>query len=311
MTQQRLERFGSSKGVPIHWIYNPADLAAVLAKHDKPEFIPEGQSPFYKIPTGSQSIYGDQCYVMLKSLVENKGLNVESYKAILKATFGPGTAYEIDHSGPRPIKGPWISHSLIAFLANYKENKEKTGDTESRDMDGVSKLGPLVALYAGDPKLMECVEAVTRVTQDNDIAVKFTLAGAKLLESYILNGPNLQAVEEIMNSADPEVKDAFQDVLNIKTQPHAEAVKKYKPSCSIPGCLQNSLHGLVNATDDFASSLRPTMVATGDNCGRLLFLGACLGAQRGVESLPADWVSKTSKAEEVKTLAEQLLALRK
>ena len=44
-------------------------------------------------------------------------------------------------------------------------------------MDGVCKLGPLVALYAGDPKLMEYAETMVRITQDNEIAVKYALAG--------------------------------------------------------------------------------------------------------------------------------------
>ncbi|XP_038055516.1 crystallin J1A-like [Patiria miniata] len=298
-------------GLPLHWIYNTADLGAIVAKYDKPEFIPEGQCPFYKVPTGSLSAYGDQCYVLLKSLVDNKGLNVDSYKSSLKSTFGPGSAYDIDHSGPKPINGPWISHNISNFLKNCNENKEKPGDTESKDMDGVCKISPLVALYAGDPKLMEYVETVVRITQNNDIAVRFALAGAKLVEDYVLNGPNPQAVDKMMSSVDSEAKDAIQEVLKTKTEPHAEVVKKNGSSCAMPGNFKNALHGVVNATDDFVTSARPSMVAGGDNVSRLMFIGTCLGAQGGVESLPSDWLSKTTKAGEIKGLAEQLFAMRK
>ena len=68
------------------------------------------------------------------SLSPGAGFNVDHYKASLKAHFGPATAYDIDHSGPKPINGPWINHSLIEFLENYKENKEKTGSLGSKDV---------------------------------------------------------------------------------------------------------------------------------------------------------------------------------
>lgn len=46
-------------------------------------------------------------------------------------------------------------------------------------MDGVTKLAPLVALYAGRPEMLEKVEKVVRVTQNNDICVAGTLAAAR------------------------------------------------------------------------------------------------------------------------------------
>ena len=43
--------------------------------------------------------------------------------------------------------------------------------------DCLGKVAPLVALYAGDAKLLEIVEDVVRVTQDNDIAVACAQGG--------------------------------------------------------------------------------------------------------------------------------------
>lgn len=36
-------------------------------------FWEPSSNPFYKLPLGSQSCYGDQSFVILKSLVENGG----------------------------------------------------------------------------------------------------------------------------------------------------------------------------------------------------------------------------------------------
>ena len=43
----------------------------------KPEFYPTSQSPVYNIETGRNGAYGDQLYVTLKSVAENKGTNMK------------------------------------------------------------------------------------------------------------------------------------------------------------------------------------------------------------------------------------------
>lgn len=46
-------------------------------------------------------------------------------------------------------------------------------------MDGITKLAPIVAFYAGKPEMLEKVEAAVRVTQNNDACVAETLAAAR------------------------------------------------------------------------------------------------------------------------------------
>lgn len=46
-------------------------------------------------------------------------------------------------------------------------------------MDGVTKLAPVVAMYAGRPEMLEKVEKAIRVTQNNDMCVAETLVAAR------------------------------------------------------------------------------------------------------------------------------------
>lgn len=46
-------------------------------------------------------------------------------------------------------------------------------------MDGITKLAPIVAFYAGKPEMLEKVEDAVRVTQNNDACVAETLAAAR------------------------------------------------------------------------------------------------------------------------------------
>lgn len=54
-----------------------------------------------------------------------------------------------------------------------------TGDENDCQMDGVAKLAPIVAFYAGKPEMLEKVEEAVRVTQNNDACVAVTLAAAR------------------------------------------------------------------------------------------------------------------------------------
>lgn len=57
------------------------------------------------------------------------------------------------------------------------------GSAEDNQMDGVTKLPPVVAIYAGRPEMLEKVEAAVRVTQNNDACVAVTLAAARYMTS--------------------------------------------------------------------------------------------------------------------------------
>ena len=58
---------------PLHWVYDGKDMQSALEGLEHPEFRPTSANPFYDIPTGLQSPYGDQLMTMLESLVASGG----------------------------------------------------------------------------------------------------------------------------------------------------------------------------------------------------------------------------------------------
>lgn len=48
-------------------------VEGLIKAEGRAEFYPTSQCPFYTIPTGDNSVYGDQLYVTLKNIAENKG----------------------------------------------------------------------------------------------------------------------------------------------------------------------------------------------------------------------------------------------
>uniref|UniRef100_A0A4W6C6H0 Selenoprotein J n=1 Tax=Lates calcarifer TaxID=8187 RepID=A0A4W6C6H0_LATCA len=185
--------------MPMHWIYNPDRLKEVLSELEPcPEFRPQSANPFYRRTTGEQTCYGDQAYVLLESLSQCGDVNVDDLSKRFYTFFGPGTVYDLplndpyrQKGGPKavlPIDGPWRNGSLKAFIRNVDAGKEETGSEVDCQMDGVTKL----------PEMLEKVEKAVRVTQNNDMCVAVTLAAARFLEQFILNGPDPNALDAVL-----------------------------------------------------------------------------------------------------------------
>ncbi|PVD22152.1 hypothetical protein C0Q70_17957 [Pomacea canaliculata] len=198
---------------PLHWLYDEEKLKRIIGEKEEVEFWEPSQNPFYCIPTGSFSCYGDQAYVILKSLVENKGVNLEALKKLTYDFFGPQSSYEdpenaryvvgkedkINVKPTLPIHRPWRNGSIKHFLSNMEAGKEESGSESDEQIDCVLRMVPVCALYAGHPEMLSRVEEVLRVTQSNDLPVTIGLAAARILEQFILHGPNTNALNAVLS----------------------------------------------------------------------------------------------------------------
>uniref|UniRef100_A0A3P8XKF3 Selenoprotein J n=1 Tax=Esox lucius TaxID=8010 RepID=A0A3P8XKF3_ESOLU len=282
---------------PLHWVYDLDKLDGLLSEAPTPEFRPESANPFYRRETGSQSCYGDQSFVLLESLSECGGLNVDDLRKRMYKVFGPRSEYDIPINDPYrdrtprpnlPIEGPWRHASLKSFIRNVDAGKEETGCETDNQPDGIAKLAPIVACYAGKPDLLEKVEYAVRVTQNNDACVAETLAAARILEHFILNGPDDNVLDAVLDQlTDPDRKQP-QDL-----DKAVDIIPSIFPN-SLPGSFQAALHGVLTAKE-FDQAVRDTMTCGGCTCSRSSFIGACLGAQVtiGLQGIPNSWKTKT------------------
>nr|XP_022323163.1 crystallin J1A-like [Crassostrea virginica] len=209
---------------PLHWNYKTADLDEFLKDKDEVAFVEPSRNPFYCIQTGKHSCYGDQSRTILRSLVENNGVNVEKLKESLNVTFGPNTEYENEDNATYkdksdvvkkvyPINSSWRHSSIKSFLKKYKEGEEITG-IEDNQMDCVVNVVSVVALYAGRPDMLERVEEVVTITQNSDINVAVACTAARLLEYFILHGktPGVEALNSVLGALENPKRHHPQDL---------------------------------------------------------------------------------------------------
>ncbi|GFO21492.1 selenoprotein j [Plakobranchus ocellatus] len=77
----------------------------------------------------------------------------------------------------------------------------------------------------------------------------------------------------------------------------------------LPTSLQSSLHGLVTASS-YVEGIRSTIRVGGCNASRSGFIGACMAAKEGFDTVPESWRSRTHRYEEVLELALQLVKIK-
>lgn len=183
---------------PTHWNYKVTyyqDALRDAGRWETPEFITPSMNAYYHVPVGSHSCFGDQAVTVLKSLVHSGGVEMSDLIKRHVEKFGPQGEYGAlgRHNGATggelPIKGPWRHGSIDTFLRNVKRGAPYP-DCGANDgsSDCFVKVVPVVALYAGDPQLLERVAQVCRMTQNNQHAVAFACAAARILETIILDG---------------------------------------------------------------------------------------------------------------------------
>lgn len=237
---------------PLHWIYKEDVMLSLTKDKDEIEFTVPSANPFYNIETGRNTCYGDQAYVMLKSIVEAEGLNIELLTKATYDFFGPTSDYEskvtnnyqvgkedkINLKKSYPIDGPWRNGCIKDFLKNLIDNKTPTGSADDDQIDCVIRIIPIVALYAGHPDMLYKVEAGLRVLQDSDLSVAAGLAAARVLEQYILEGDPGDVLKTVIDQLsdlkrknpqdlDVAVIGQLRQVVKFKDTPHVQTVSEH------------------------------------------------------------------------------------
>lgn len=320
----------------VQWIYDVTRLQALLQerrakeglseKQAGLEFMDPPQSPFLPgYSTGRNSPYGEEALALLRSLARNGGLDCHSYAGLYAETFGEG------FDGYR-------NASTTGFLRNHSRGQTPPASgAEDAQADCVARLAPLVAAFAGHPRLMRLVAAATRTTQNTDDAEAWACAGAAVLERLLLGDESAtladavaETVQELRSGSDRlpssdlnlKIAGHFLEALELRTTAHPEVVEKLGRNCHMPNAAATPLHAALHhewlmrngggggGDAVFAAAIRDAMAAGGCCASRAAFAGACLGALLGPGAVPASWAAKYDLDGEVRELCEAINRVR-
>lgn len=184
--------------MPLHWIYNQADLASKAAEGNaRVIFHSPPSCPYYSYTFGALSPYGDEVIPFLRSIAQEGSFSSE---AAAEASYNYFKAY----SGR-------LNHVAKEFVKNRDEGKAWADCSfEDNQAQGIIKMPLAVARYAGSPELIPRVREMVRVLQKSPESEDASSVLAVILERALLTGESAQASIR-WAAASPEVSARLPD----------------------------------------------------------------------------------------------------
>jgi ADP-ribosyl-[dinitrogen reductase] hydrolase len=302
---------GDAAALGTHWIYDLNEMHKLYPGGINGFEAPLPGHYHYGKKPGDQTHYGDGALVLLESIANLGQFDAEAFGRSFVERFRPGAyAGYIDHA----------THDTVENYLKFVENNPgKTFDfqkgADDDQLSAASRLASLVARNWNDQRLLSLVEEVTRVCQNNLLAIAYMKFDALLL-AELFRGRDvhtaLHRVEEQIVSIEPQFgqdlrrqsREALEETLNEVT----EATLHFGQSCPLPHSFPSSIHALLKHTDDFETAILATLRAGGDNAGRAAMLGAWLGARIGLGGIPKPWRTRLTNVERISAAIEKIVS---
>jgi len=171
-------------------------------------------------------------------------------------------------------------------------------------MPALSRSAILAHFYSGD-ELDAMVERAVRITNNNDDAVAYSQFMARILRDLYESGTPDPAdapavlrelVERHIGMLGDKARELVAEALALEELDYRGATKKFGAACHVHMSVPLVIHLLLKTTS-FAEANRVNILASGDNCGRAIMLGAIAGALYGTDGeagIPEEWIEKTT-----------------
>ena len=182
--------------------------------------------------------------------------------------------------------------------------------TDDRQLPALSKLPPLVAVYAGHNDLQTVVESAVRVTHNNDFSVQCAAAISGLIESVIQTGDIPLAIDDARKNCSPQVRAFFEQALTHIDRDTPSVTAEWGMACELKLGVPSLLHNITRASS-FTEAVRQNIWSGGDSCGRSIVIGAVMGAAYGINGsagIPQSWIEKLTQKPSLSELLEDFSA---
>ncbi|KAG1671083.1 hypothetical protein FOA52_000755 [Chlamydomonas sp. UWO 241] len=335
----------------LHWVYNQSEIAELVSQRSAagfPEFLTPPASKYYNYESGAFSPYGDELLPVAQFLADHGKMDDVEFSKFLAAyyntypgrlnksskgmaaavTDGGKTGAQAGSSDPDDnqangmVKVPALILRYAArpglSMAVSKAVGVQQSNAAARDA-AVAVAVVLEKVVMGAPVKDALMWAATHVQQ----------TGARSSGQQLIS----HAVQDTLQHALKQAATAESELRKRRSGPSAAAGGGLLQiglanglSCSLPGALANAVAGAALAEPlataigggggndgqaRFRAAIRANMLAGGDSAARAIVIGALLAAEGGIDSIPPEWIARTSRYAEVATLAARVAARRR
>lgn len=293
---------------PLHWIYSDKKLKSYIKGKKDIAFFKENKCPFYSVPLGRNSGYGDMAMVMFQTIITSKKKSeiLDNFKKNIVRFFGHGSNYWKNLKErkkykkikwKRALKGEWLHQNTLETIQNIKAKKRVTGGTKVTETDGF--LGALLYYFLVSKEDKE-IKKIIRTVANSHKNELYGLARLKIIDlaskgeenpiqKFIkINQKNIYFKEVIIN---------IKKVLRLKKKNHINVVAKLGKACSDKGNFLSSIHCIITSSN-YEPAIIKTIKSGGCNCSRAFFVGTYFAALKN-RNIPLAWIKKTNAAQKI------------
>ena len=284
-----------SLSLGVHWVYN---TNVIDKKWGRVENYIKPERPTYH-PTkdlGEFTHYGDQTLVLLKSVSESAGFDMNRFADSWQSFFK-------DYDG-------YVDGATKDTLANFTDGKapDQAG-SESDDLAGAARIAPLVYCYAEDPdRLVASARQQTLLSHNNPLVIDTAEYFARVAVKVLQGNPPVEAMKQTLEAGfdrEPYLNWVASGLESVE-QDTRQVMLDFGQMCEIEAAFPCVVHLIAKYEGNLKEGLVENAMAGGDSAGRGLIAGMVLGAQAGMKAIPENWLSELKAYEQISGYLENI-----
>lgn len=290
-----------SAALGLHWLYDPARIAE-LEKTKGLTFLQPDAENYADVKgffahgnkiSGDSSGYGEICLLILKHFAALGEFKRIAYQTEFRNLFGPGGAYTGYIDSP-------TRQTLLKLIPLIPEDFPEVSGADDDQFAALATVPVITAAHSGlHEDLLEKIEAVVRLTNDNDDAVAAAKYSATVLSAILDGKPINKALNLALPHAGEKLTPLLNDALNTEALNSIHAVECFGSACHVLEGIPVIAHIALHATS-FQQAIETNIRAGGDSCGRAIMLGAIAAAHAELQNnvkatIPLPWLAKYNK----------------
>jgi ADP-ribosylglycohydrolase len=282
---------GDSLALGAHWIYDTESISRIFGRVDS--LLKPGPNSYHaKKERGDFTHYGDQTLVLLESLAEKNGFDLNDFSARWQRLFDGYTGY--------------IDQATRQTRSNYGAGKgaEEAGSS-SDDLAGASRMAPLVYCYREDlDQLLEAAMVQTKMTHNNPATVESAEFFSRVVWHVLRDTTPVRAMEDVSKEhyGSSVISRWVEAGLQSASEKSLSAIYGFGQSCHTEAAFPGVVHLIAKYENDLKEALIQSVMAGGDSAARNMMVGMVLGARLGTESLPQEWISQLRNRDRIAEL---------
>ncbi|MBW2514166.1 MAG: ADP-ribosylglycohydrolase family protein [Deltaproteobacteria bacterium] len=285
---------GDALSLGPHWVYNTNVIDKKFGR------VQHYFDPLVSYHAGKKkgdfTHYGDQMLLLLESLVTASGFDETRFAEAWRSFFNDYTGYR--------------DKATLTTLRNMTEgNGLLNSGSTSDDLGGAARMAPIVCWYANDPEsAIQAARHQTALTHNNADVLDSAEFFVRLTFRALSGEKPSAAISHLLENRfqDTEIAETLSLGMDTQDKDTRTIIAEFGQACSTEAALPGTVHLIVKYENDVKEALIENVMAGGDSAARGMLVGMVLGAYKGIDALPDDWLNTLNARNKIDTLLECL-----